>query len=155
MGICDSNGADLMVEYSLSTDLAWNDGGHTWTEVSDVVGMLDVTGGERAMGEYKAFGKTYVGLSKPGAQTVTLDVVFKNALNTFLEKLTDLFDGTEESPCIYLRWSYANGASGSLRRTALCGLLGNPITGGSGDSGNPVVKKLAFGTEEVKRDTVP
>ena len=153
MGICDSNGAEILVEYSDSYELAYNDGGHTWNDVRDAVGVLDVTGGDKTAAGFQTFNGLLAGVSKPGLQNVNLTVAFENDANSFLEFLTDTWDGTDNK-CYWLRWSYNNGASGALRRTAKVVLLTNPFTGGNASDGNPVTKQLTHATEQIYRDVV-
>lgn len=157
MGICDgSTGADLLVEYSDDPSLVYNDVGHTWVDIKDVSGTLDVTGGDKAITEKKTFGNPRVGLSQPGPLNVVLDVLFENDANSFLEYLTDLYDGTVANPCFWLRWSYAAGASGALRRTAKVAGSTNPFTGGNPD-GTVVSKNMTFAVDDgvIYRDAVP
>jgi hypothetical protein len=153
MGICDVQGNKLKVEYSTDAD-SWNDSGATWTAVSDVVGMLDVTGGDKTASEYKTFSDTIAALDRPGVQNIQLTVVFQNSTSSFLETLTDTWDGTDPE-CLYLRWAYNEGADGALRRTAQAAMLTNPFTGGDASSSTPVTKQLTFATTEIHRDTVP
>ena len=153
MSICDgSSGAKLKVEYSDDESLAWNDGGHTWNNVSDVSGRLNVSGGEISAEEYKAFTDLIIGFDEPGLLSVELDAVFKNVVNSFLEFITDEY---EARTCWYLRWSYNSGNSGALRRTALVFCTTAPYTGGDANSAQPVVKSLTLVTDTINRDTVP
>lgn len=157
MSICEgSSGADLYVEYSADASLAWNDGGHTWVDVREVTGMLDVTGGDKEAAMKRTFGgNTKAGMTGPGLQNVVLDVVFENDANSFLEFLTDTWDGTGDR-CYYIRWSYDNGATGALRRTAKVALLTNPFTGGDANSADPVSKQLSHVVDGIiNRDAVP
>lgn len=156
MSICDgSSGASLLVQYSDNPDLDWDDAGHTWNDIRAEVGMLDVTGGDKQAAEYRTFSTPKAGLSKRGLSNVNLTALFENSTTSFLEFLTDTWDGTEET-CFWLRWAYDEGASGALRRTAKVALLTNPFTGGDASSGNPVTKSLTFVVDgEIHRDTVP
>jgi hypothetical protein len=157
MAICEgSSGADLLVEYSDDPSLTWNDVGHTWNEVNGVVGMLDVTGGDKEAAMKRTFGGNVIaGMTGAGLQNVVLDVVFENDANSFLEFLTDTWDGTGER-CYYIRWSYNEGASGALRRTAKVALLTNPFTGGNAGDANPVSKQLTHVVDGIiHRDAVP
>lgn len=154
MGICDgSNGASLLVEYSDDPTKTWNDPTHTWNNVSGVTGTLDVSGGDKPSGEFRTHGGVVAALGAVGLQNVNLNVVFQNSASSFLEFLTDSWDGTGTA-CFYLRWSYNQGASGALRRTAKVALMTNPFTGG--DPANPIVsKQLAFVVDGViNRDAV-
>lgn len=155
MGICDgSTGASLKVEYSDDPTLAWNSGSHTWNDIRGVTGMLDVTGGDKSAEGKQTFNGIIAGLSEAGLLNVVLNVVFQNSASSFLEFLTDTYDGTD-STCFWLRWSYNDGASGALRRTAKIALLTNPYTGGEAGSGAPVSKDLSFVVDDgVYRDTV-
>jgi hypothetical protein len=153
MAICDVQGNKLLVEYSVNAD-DWDDSDADWTPVSDVVGMLDVTGGDKTASEYKTFSSTIAAIDRPGVQNIQLTVVFQNDTDSFLETLTDTWDGTDPE-CLWLRWSYAEGAAGALRRTAQAALLTNPYTGGDAGSSAPVTKQLTFATTEIHRDTVP
>ncbi|MCI0726425.1 MAG: hypothetical protein L0332_06840 [Chloroflexi bacterium] len=153
MSICDSSsGAKLKVEYSADESLPWNDPGHTWVAVTDVVGRLNPAGGDLSVEEYKTFGTTEVGVDSPGMVNIELDVVFKNGTTSFLEFITDEW---EAETCFYIRWAYNEGAGGALRRTALVRLTTNPFTGGAANSAAPVVKSLTFVTAKINRDTVP
>lgn len=154
MGICDSNGADLLVEYSDDPSLVYNDPGHTWNDIRDAIGVLDVTGGDKQSGSFQTFNGLKAGVSKPGLQNVNLTVAFENSTTSFLEFLTDSWDGTSEK-CYWLRWSYNSGASGALRRSAKVTLQTNPFTGGNAGDGNPVTKQLTHVTEQIYRDVVP
>jgi hypothetical protein len=157
MAICDVQGNKLKVEYS-TTATAWDTaagGGVTWPEVTDVTGFLDVTGGDKTVAEYKTFGKTVAAIDRSGVQNVQLDVLFENSTTSFLELMTDRWDGTTAGECFFLRWSYNEGAAGALRRTAEVALLTNPFTGGDANSAEPVRKRLTFATTEIHRDVVP
>lgn len=145
MGICDgASASDLLVEYSDDPTLAWNDVGHTWNDVSEVNGMLDVTGGDKEAGMKRTFGgNVKAGITGPGLQNVVLDVVFENSATSFLEFLTDTWDGTDDK-CFWLRWSANQGASGALRLTAKVALLTNPHFGGDASSSEPISKQLTF-----------
>ncbi|MBE2198475.1 MAG: hypothetical protein IAE79_07670 [Anaerolinea sp.] len=139
MGICDgSSGARLLVQYSDDPSLAWNAVTHTWNDVSGVTGTLDVSGGDKPSGEFRTHNGVIAALGDVGLQNINLNVVFQNSASSFLEFLTDTWDGTEAA-CFYLRWAYNAGASGALRRTAKVALLTNPFTGG--DPANPIVSK--------------
>lgn len=155
MGICDgSSGASLLVQYSDDPSLAWNSGSHTWNSIVDVTGMLDVSGGDKTAEEKKTFGTAVAGLSGTGLQNIILDVVFENSTSSFLEFLTDSWDGTASDECFYIRWAYNDGASGALRRTAKVALLTNPFTGGDASSGAPVSKQLTLVVDGIiNRDT--
>lgn len=153
MPLCDVQGNKLKVEYSTDAD-SWNDGTATWTEVTDVTGLLDPTGGDKSVAQYKTFGKTVAAIDRPGVLNVNLEVLFANAVDSFLEFLTDTWDGTEVE-CFWLRWSYNEGAVGALRRTAQVALLTSPYTGGNANSADPVRKSLTFATTEIHRDAVP
>jgi hypothetical protein len=155
MSFCDSNGAELLVQYSEDASLAWDAAGHTWQSAINAVGMLDVSGGDKSAETFYTFGGPQTGVSQRGTQNIAMNVLFKNAADSFLEFLTDTWDGTE-GKCFYLRWAYANGATGALRRTARVALLTNPFTGGDSASGAPVSKSLTFAVDgDIKRDTVP
>lgn len=155
-GICDgSSGSKLKVEYSDDPSLAWNDVGHTWNVVTGVTGMLDVTGGDKPVGQKKVFNGVIAGLGQADLLNVELDVVFENSTTSFLEFLTDTYDGTDDT-CFWLRWSYNEGASGALRRTAKVALSSNPYTGGDPNSPDPVSKQLTMAVDDgIYRDTVP
>lgn len=153
MSICDgSSGAKLKVEYSNDESLPWNDPGHTWNVVSDVSGRLIPGGGEISAEEYKAFTEVYIGFDEPGMHTIELDAVFRNSTTSFLEFITDEY---EARTCWFLRWSYNQGASDALRRTALVFCTTSPFTGGDANSAAPVVKSLTLVTDAIERDTVP
>jgi len=156
MGICDgSSGANLLIEYSDDPSLDWDDAGHTWNDVRDAVGTLTPSGGDKQAGSFQTFNGVETGLSKSGLKNIALNVVFRNAANSFLEFLTDTWDETSP-PCFWLRWSYNGGAVGALRRTAKIALLTNPFTGGAAGDGNPVTKSLTFVIDgDVYRDAVP
>lgn len=157
MGICDgASASDLLVEYSDDPSLAWDSGSHTWVEVNEVVGMLDVTGGDKESAMKRTFGGNVIsGITGPGLQNVVLDVVFENSTTSFLEFLTDTWDGTEDK-CYYLRWSFNGGADGALRRTAKVALLTNPHAGGDASSAEPISKQLTHVVDGIiHRDTVP
>lgn len=156
MGICDgSTGADLLVEYSDSYELDWDDVGHTWNDVRDAVGTLTPGGGDKQAGSFQTFNGLEAGISKAGLQNVALNAVFRNSTTSFLEFLTDTWDETLPK-CFWLRWSYNSGAVGALRRTVKVALLTNPFTGGSAGDGNPVTKNLNFVIDgKPYRDTVP
>jgi hypothetical protein len=156
MGICDgSTGASLKVEYSDNPTLAWDSASHTWTDVRAVTGMLDVTGGDKSAEGKQTFNGLIAGLSEAGLINIVLNVVFQNSETSFLEFLTDTWDGTD-STCFWLRWSYNEGATDALRRTAKIALLTNPFTGGDASSGAPVSKDLTFVVDSgIYRDTVP
>lgn len=155
MGICDgSNGADLLIQYSDDPTLAWDNAGHTWNDVRDAVGTLTVSGGDKQAGSFQTFNGLLAGVSQSGLQNVALNVVFENSTSSFMEFLTDTWDGTL-TKCFFLRWAYNSGASGALRRTAKVVLLTNPFTGGSAGDGAPVTKSLTFVVDGViNRDTV-
>lgn len=155
MAICDgSTGADLLVEYSDEPTLAWDAGGHTWNDVRDAVGTLTPSGGDKQAGSFQTFNGLEAGVSQAGLQNLALNVVFRNSTTSFLEFLTDTWDGTL-TKCFWLRWSYNSGATGALRRTAKVVLLTNPFTGGSAGDGAPVTKSLNFVIDgQVYRDTV-
>lgn len=153
MSICDaSTGNALKVEYSLSPDLDWDDVGHTWVEVTAVAGRLLPSGGDRAAEAYRTFSTNIVGVGRPGAMNIALDVVFENDEASFLETLTDKF---EDEECFYLRWAYNEGQTGALRRTAKVQVLTNPFTGGDASSAAPVVASLTLITDQIHRDAVP
>lgn len=157
MGFCDANGAELLVEYSDDPSLAWDAVGHTWTSVADAVGVLDVSGGDKQVAGFNTFdGTMQAGLSNRGIQNVSLTAVFENSTSSFLEYLTDTWDGTAAAgSCFFIRWSYNGGAAGALRRTAKVALLSNPFTGGDANSGAPVTKQLTLAVDgEIQRDTV-
>lgn len=155
MSICDSSGAELLVEYSDDPSLDWDAAGHDWEEISEAVGVLDVSGGDKTAEEFRTFGAVYAGMSGRGMMNLVMEVVFKNATNSFLEYLTDTWDGTL-TKCFYVRWAYNGGAVGALRRTAKVAMLTNPFTGGSAADGRPVTKSLTFAVDgDIKRDTVP
>jgi len=157
MSICDgSTGSNLKVEYSVDPTLVWNDAGHTWNEVTGVTGLLDVSGGEKPVGEKKVFNGVIAGIGQAGLLTVNLDVVFENSTTSFLEFITDTYDGTGTYTCFWLRWAYNAGASGALRRTAKVALAGdNPYTGGDPNSGDPVSRQLPLVVDDgIYRDTV-
>ena len=155
MSICDGDGGILKVEYSDDPSLAWNDGGHTWNDISGVTGVLDVTGGDKQAQEFRTHSGSLTGLSSSGLINVVLTAVFQNSTTSFLEFLTDSWDGTSSTFCFYIRWSYNAGASGALRRTAKVALLSNPFTGGDPGSGSPVTKQLTMVVDGViNRDTV-
>ena len=156
MGICDgSTGASLLVQYSDDPSLAWNAVGHTWTDIRGVTGMLDVTGGDKAAEGKQTFNGIIAGLSEAGLLNIVLNVVFQNSETSFLEYLTDTYDGTEAA-CFWLRWAYNDGAEDALRRTAKIALLTNPYTGGEAGSGAPVAKDLTFVVDDgIYRDVVP
>lgn len=156
MSICDgSTGADLLVQYSDDPSLAWDSGSHEWEDVRDAVGTLSPTGGDKQAAGFQTFNGLEAGISKPGLQNLQLNVVFRNSTTSFLEYLTDTWDGTR-GKCFWLRWAYNSGAAGALRRTVKIALLTNPFTGGEAGSGNPVTKNLTFVIDgEVNRDTVP
>ena len=149
MGICDgSSGASLKVEYSDDPSLAWNSGSHTWNDVRGV------TGGDKSAEGKQTFDGIIAGLSAASLLNIVLNVVFQNSTTSFLEFLTDTYDGTENK-CFWLRWSYNDGASGALRRTAKVALLTNPFTGGEAGSGAPVAKDLTLVVDDgIYRDTV-
>lgn len=153
MGFTDAKGAELKVEFSNNPNLAWNAGGHTWEEISAEVGKLDVSGGDKQAEEFKTFASTEISTSNPGMQNIALTAVFRNALNTFLDYLTDTWDGTE-GETFYLRWAYQKGATGAKRFTAKVRLLTNPFTGGDAASSAPVTKNLTLVTDFIHRDTV-
>ena len=155
MGICDgSTGASLLVQYSDDPSLAWNSGSHTWNDVRAVTGMLDVTGGDKSAEGKQTFNGLIAGLSEAGLLNVVLNVVFQNSASSFLEFLTDTYDGTDDT-CFWIRSAYNDGASGALRRTAKVALLTNPYTGGDASSGAPVSKDLTFVVDDgIYRDTV-
>lgn len=156
MGICDGGtGADLLVQYSDDPSLAWDAGGHTWNDVRDAVGTLTPSGGDKQAAGFQTFDGLEAGISKPGLMNLLMNVVFRNSTTSFLEFLTDTWDGTE-GKCFWLRWSYNEGAAGALRRTAKIALLTNPFTGGEAGSGNPVTKSLTFVIDgQIYRDVVP
>lgn len=154
MGICDgANGSKLLVQYSDDPTLAWNAVGHTWNDVRDVTGMLDVTGGDKTAEGKQTFNGLIAGMSPAGLINVVLNVVFENDAASFLEFLTDTWDGTD-GECFWIRWAYNEGASGALRRTAKVALLTNPFTGG--DPSSPIVHKdLTFVVDDgIYRDAV-
>lgn len=155
-GICDgSSGSQLLIEYSDDPSLAYDDVGHTWNDVRDATGVLDVTGGDKQASEFRTHNGVKTGLSQAGLQNVNLAVVFENDAASFLEFLTDSWDGTG-NVCFWLRWSYDNGASGALRRSAKVALLTNPFTGGDPSTGAPVTKNLTFVVDDgIYRDAVP
>lgn len=155
MGFKDSNGADLVVEYSTDDSIPWNDVGHTWNNINAEAGTLDPSGGDRSTEAFFTFAGASVGLSDTGVIQIAMNVVFLNAATSFLEYITDTWDGTV-TKTFYLRWTYNNGASGALRRTALVACLTNPFTGGDASSGAPVTKSLTFAVDGViHRDAVP
>ena len=156
MSICSGDGGILKVEYSDDPSLAWNDAGHTWNNISGVTGVLDVTGGDKQAAEFRTHAGALTGLSSTGLKNINLNVAFQNASSSFLEFLTDSWDGTATTVCFFLRWSYNAGASGALRRTAKVALLTNPFTGGDPGSGAPVTKQLTFVVDgDIERDAVP
>jgi len=153
MGICDSNGADLLVEYSDEPDKTWNDATHTWNDVRSESGVLEVTGGDKPLNEVPTFGGPVANVGQRTVHQVALNVLFSNSTTSFLEFLTDTWDGTDDK-CFYLRWSYNSGASGALRRTAKVALLTNPFTGGD-PAGTVTAKNLTFAVDGIiNRDTV-
>lgn len=156
MSICDgSTGASLLVQYSDNPDLAYNDGGHTWVDVRNVVGKLNHSGGDKTADGYRTFNGIETGLSQAALKNLGLDVVFKNSTTSFLEFLTDTYDGTE-GVCFWLRWAANNGATGALRWTAKISLLTNPFPDFDAASGAAVVKSLNFVIDDgIYRDTVP
>jgi hypothetical protein len=151
--MCDVQSNKLLVQYSTNAT-SWNDAAATWTTVSDVSGFLEVTGGDKTAAEYKTFGGTVAAIDSPGLQNIQLDVLFQNNTASFLEMLTDRWDGTAVE-CFYLRWAYNEGAVGALRRTAEVALLTNPFTGGDASSADPLRKRLTFATPQIHRDVVP
>jgi hypothetical protein len=156
MSICDgSTGSKLLVQYSTSASLDWNNVGHTWNDIRDVTGMLDVSGGDKTAEERKTFNGVKTGISQEGLINIILDVIFENDTSSFLEYLTDTWDGTS-SECFWIRWAYNAGASGALRRTAKVALLTNPFTGGDPSSGAPLSKDgLTLVVDDgIYRDTV-
>ncbi|NJN54080.1 MAG: hypothetical protein HC804_04575 [Anaerolineae bacterium] len=157
MSICDgASASELLVEYSDDPSLTWNSVSHTWVDVSGVNGMLDVTGGDKEAAMKRTFGGgVKAGVTGPGLQNVVLDVLFENDANSFLEFLTDTWDGTVDK-CYFIRWSFNNGASGALRRTAKVVLLTNPHPGGDANSAEPVSKQLTHVVDGIiNRDAVP
>jgi len=153
MSLCDgASGSTLLVQYSADPTLEWNNAGHTWTDIRDVAGQLDVGGGDRDVSEYKTFNGVVIGTTPPGMVDVNASIVFKNATNSFLEFLLDRWTS---GACFYLRWAYNSGATGALRRTALVKVVSNPHTGGDANSAQPLVKQVRFVTEQIRRDTVP
>ena len=153
MSICDAQGNKLLVQYSTDAE-TWNDGTATWSNVSADTGMLDVSGGDRSAAEFKTFTDTIVAVDTTGVININLNVVFRNSTSSFLEFLTDTWDGTEDD-CLWLRWAYAEGAEGALRRTAQVKMLTNPFTGADASSATPVTKSLTFATAKINRDVVP
>lgn len=155
MSICDAQGNQLLVQYSTNAT-TWDDVGVgvVWTNVSADSGMLDVSGGDKSAAEFKTFDGAVVAIDRSGVININLNVVFRNSVSSFLEFLTDTWDGTE-TECFFLRWAYANGAAGALRRTAEVSLLTNPFTGADASSATPISKSLTFATAEVHRDVVP
>jgi hypothetical protein len=154
MGFTDAKGAELKVEFSDNPNLAWNSGSHVWTEISSELGKLDVSGGDKSAEEFKTFATTEISTSNPGMQNINLTAVFRNAANSFLDFMTDSWDGTE-GETFYLRWAYQKGATGAKRNTAKVRLLTNPHTGGDASSSAPVQKNLTLVTDFIHRDTVP
>jgi len=152
-GMCDSNGADILVQYSDSPELDFDDAGHTWVDIRPEVGKLEVSGGDKPTNEFKAFNTTYVNVGAPGAQTILLSTVFKNDTNSFMKFLEETWDGTRDK-CYWIRWAYNNAASGSLRYSAKVALLTNPYPGGDAN-GTVVSKDFNHVTEKVYPDTVP
>lgn len=151
--MCDAQGQKLKVEYSEDAE-TWDDGTATWAEVTGVSGMLDPTGGDKTVSEYRTFGRIVAATNRPGVQNIALEVLFENDTTSFLEFLTDTFDGTKPE-CFFLRWAYNEGAAGALRRTAQVKLLTNPFTGGNANSSDPLRKSLTLSTTEIHRDVVP
>lgn len=154
-GICDPQGKKLLVQYSLDVDKSYDDATHTWVDVSADSGMLDVSGGDKQASEYRTHGGLEVAVQAiSGMRNIQLDVVWRNSESSFLELLTSKWDGTTTEPCLWIRWAYASGASGALRRTAKCQLLTNPFTGGDPNSAEVLRKSLTFVTATIHRDTV-
>lgn len=144
----------LLIEYSDDATLAWNAAGHTWNDVSDVVGTLDPSGGDKPSETMQTFGDTIVSVGKSSAINIALNVVFKNSTTTFLKFLQDTWDGTDGEE-FYIRWSYNEGAEGARRFTSKVILTTNPFTGSDASAAGPVTKNLTLVTDKINPDVVP
>ncbi len=127
--------------------------GTTWTDISGFANSIEVSGGERQIGEAYTFdGDTALLTSgKREPVEVTVRVVYTEGTSEPFEVVRAAY---EDGSSVYVRWSPKGGSAGNFQFTTAAGLVSS-LTYPAGEvGGDPVMVEFTVKTPGISKSVV-